>query len=408
MFDLLDALRRWPERTPGIPRWVWDARYDGAQHPQAPEPQATAGDPDPERGANCQLYAYSVLGLTGRQPPPHRSSDLWDDAGLLHPGLDELEPWDLVLFNRDVDAYGAHVAVCLEGGRLLHLCAEIGRPAVWTWADFAARERYATVIGAVRVPAEEPLAGGNTTGVVRIGDTVHREAGPWTPTIQQLLEQVRAAGVTGVPEPLGLDGQGREVVSYLPGDVPGWPAPEWLWSERVLAEAGRLLRRFHDATAGFTMSDAVWRLPVTEPAEVICHNDAAPYNMVFRDGRLVGLIDVDTASPGPRIRDLAYLAYRIAPLSGDAFAGVGYAVGHLQPMARLDALTRAYGMPFPRAEVLGAMVGKLRDLAAWTEARADDGGPAELREHAAMYRSDAARILGLMPPAQRPDRETSI
>jgi hypothetical protein len=259
---------------------------------------------------------------------------------------------------------------------------------------------------------EQELTGGNTTAVVRIGDTVHRAAGPWTPTIQRLLNHVRARGVTEVPEPLGLDDQGREVVSFLPGDVPGWPAPEWLWSERVLADAGRLLRRFHDATAGFTTGDAEWRLPATEPAEVICHNDAAPYNMVFRDGRLVGLIDVDTASPGPRVQDLAYLAYRLAPLSGDAFAGVGYAVGRLDPMARLDRLTTAYGIPFGRAEVLAAMVGKLRGLAAWSEARADDGGPADLREHAAMYRADADRIAARIAPRisqqDRPNRETNI
>lgn len=255
---------------------------------------------------------------------------------------------------------------------------------------------------------EQELTGGNTTAVVRIGDTVHRAAGPWTPTIQRLLAHVRAGGLTEVPEPLGLDDQGREVVSFLPGDVPGWPASEWLWSERVLADAGRLLRRFHDATAGFAMSDAEWRLPASEPAEVICHNDAAPYNMVFRDGRLVGLIDVDTASPGPRILDLAYLAYRIAPFSSDAFAGAAYDVGHLDPMTRLDGLTSAYGMPYARAEVLGAMVDKLGDLAAWSEARADGDGPAELREHAAMYRADADRIARLISLPDRPDRETSI
>lgn len=255
---------------------------------------------------------------------------------------------------------------------------------------------------------EQELTGGNTTGVVRIGDTVHREAGPWTPTVQRLLAHVRAAGMAEVPEPLGLDGQGREIVSYLPGDVPGWPAPAWLWSEGVLVETGRLLRRFHDATAGFPRSDAVWRLPATEPAEVICHNDAAPYNMVFRDGRLAGLFDLDTASPGPRVRDLAYLAYRLAPFSSDAFAGATYDVGHLDPTARLDTLTEAYGAPFRRAEVLDAMAGKLRDLAAWSEARADADGRPGLRDHAAMYRADADRITALISQPERPDRETSI
>lgn len=255
-------------------------------------------------------------------------------------------------------------------------------------------------------PDEQELTGGNTTGVVRVGDKVLREAGSWTPTVHRLLTHVRAVGMTAVPEPFGLDEQGREIVSFLPGEVPGWPAPEWLWSESVLTDVGRLLRRFHDATADFSRSDAVWRLPAHEPAEVICHNDAGPYNMVFRGGRLVGLIDFDTASPGPRVLDLAYLAYRIAPLSGDALAGVGYDGGRLDPMGRLDALLSAYGVPpsrtevFARAEVLGAMVGKLHDLADWSVARADVGGPPALREHAAMYRADARMIAGL---AARPD-----
>lgn len=261
---------------------------------------------------------------------------------------------------------------------------------------------------------EQELTGGNTTGVVRIADTVHREAGPWTPTVQGLLAHVRAAGMTEVPAPLGLDDWGREIVSFLPGDVPDWPAPEWLWAEHVLADAGRLLRRFHDATAGFSPSDAVWRLPAHEPAEVVCHNDAAPYNMVFRDGRLVGLIDFDTASPGPRVRDLAYLAYRIAPLAGDAFTGTGHDGGRLDPMSRLDALVAAYGVPdtraeaFSRTEVLVAAVEKLRDLADWTVARADGGGPAELYDHATMYRADADAIAALISQPGRPDRETSI
>ena len=48
-----------------------------------------------------------------------------------------------------------------------------------------------------------------------------------------------------------------------------------------------------------------WQTPAHKPPEVICHNDFAPDNMVF-DGRrrLVGVIDGDTASPGPRVWDL--------------------------------------------------------------------------------------------------------
>jgi len=252
---------------------------------------------------------------------------------------------------------------------------------------------------------EEPLTGGNMTAVVRVGDTVRRSAGPWTPTVHAYLRHVRARGVTEVPEPHGLDDQGREIVSFLPGDVPGWPPPEWLWSVRTLRDAGRLLRRLHDASAGLELPDAVWQLPAHQPAEVICHNDAAPYNMVFREGRLVGLIDLDTASPGPRLWDLAYTAYRMAPFASDAFAGMDRGAEHLdlladlEPFPRLDALVAAYGAAYSRVEVLGTMAERLRDLAAFSEARADGGGPAELRDHAAMYRADAARVAGLVARA---------
>ncbi|GAA3224270.1 phosphotransferase enzyme family protein [Oerskovia jenensis] len=252
--------------------------------------------------------------------------------------------------------------------------------------------------------AEEPLAGGNSTTVVRRGDTVRRTAGPWTPTIQALLRHLRAQGVTGVPEPLGTDEQGREVLSFLPGDVAHYPLPEWVWDESVLRDAGALLRRVHDASVGFldTRTAApVWQTAPHEPAEVVCHNDVAPYNMVFRDGTLVGLIDFDTASPGPRIWDLAYLGYRLAPLVADAGDSEGSdVVGRLDSLARLDVLVAAYGMPYSRREVLTTVVARLHELAAFTDERASVTGRDDFREHAAMYRADARYIAALAATAR--------
>lgn len=42
---------------------------------------------------------------------------------------------------------GAHLGVWTDDDRVLHLCAEIGMPEVWTLTQFAARERYRTWIG---------------------------------------------------------------------------------------------------------------------------------------------------------------------------------------------------------------------------------------------------------------------
>jgi hypothetical protein len=59
-------------------------------------------------------------------------------------------------------------------------------------------------------------------GVVRVGDTVRRAAGPWTPAVHALLRHLRDAGFSGAPLPLGVDGDGREVLTFVPGAVP-WP-----------------------------------------------------------------------------------------------------------------------------------------------------------------------------------------
>lgn len=236
---------------------------------------------------------------------------------------------------------------------------------------------------------EEVLAGGNSNVVVRVGDTVRRPAGPWTPTVHALLAHVRRAGVVEVPEALGIDEQGREMLSFRPGETGGYPLPDWLWAPEILTDAGRLLRRFHDATLGFEPADPVWQLPGHEPAEVICHNDVAPYNLVFVDGRLTGLIDFDTASPGSRIWDLAYLAYRVVPYVEDA--GSAAPDGSVRE-ERLDQLIAAYGMPFARDEVWTTMVERLTELADYTDGRAVETGRAEFLAHAALYRRDRERI----------------
>ena len=63
--------------------------------------------------------------------------------------------------------------------------------------------------------AENPLPGGNmSSGVVRVGDTVRRPTGPWTPAVHALLVHLNAVGFCGAPRPLGFDEQGREVLSY--------------------------------------------------------------------------------------------------------------------------------------------------------------------------------------------------
>ena len=73
--------------------------------------------------------------------------------------------------------------------------------------------------------SEEILPGGNTDGAVRIGGVVYKRALPWTLSVHALLRYLEEAGVDGVPRTLGFDDQGRQMLTYLPGEVIGDSSP---------------------------------------------------------------------------------------------------------------------------------------------------------------------------------------
>jgi hypothetical protein len=62
---------------------------------------------------------------------------------------------------------------------------------------------------------DERLPGGNAGGATRVGDTVRRNAGPWTPAVHSLLRHLQSKGFDGAPLPLGIDDQGREILTFL-------------------------------------------------------------------------------------------------------------------------------------------------------------------------------------------------
>jgi hypothetical protein len=192
--------------------------------------------------------------------------------------------------------------------------------------------------------SEETLPG--SVGAVRVGSTVRKVAGPWTPTIHALLSFLRESGFDPAPAPLGLDDRGREVLSWVPGAAATRPWPEVLLRDEGVIALGSTLRRFHDVVRAFDPGeDACWRIGcrALQPGEVVCHGDFAPWNTVWTSGRLVGVIDWDMAEPGVPLFDLAFLAPLLVPLRPDAWArGVGF-VGAPARARRLSSLCTSYG-----------------------------------------------------------------
>ena len=155
----------------------------------------------------------------------------------------------------------------------------------------------------------EPLTGGSVTaGIVRIGDTVRRPLRPFSLTVQAYLAHLRDAGFGGAPRPLGVDEQGREILSFVPGQVHRHPLPPEAAGDDVLVALARLIRKLHEASAGWVPPPgAAWggtparQGPVTERAELVSHRDYATGNVVFRGGLPVALIDFDLARPTTRL-----------------------------------------------------------------------------------------------------------
>jgi hypothetical protein len=211
-------------------------------------------------------------------------------------------------------------------------------------------------------PAEETIASGGVTHVVRIGQTVRRPARPFTATIQAYLSYVRGRGFTACPEPLGFDAEGREVLSFVAGDVPVNPLPAHATTGEALETLGALIRRLHDAADGWIPpSDAVWGgipgvrpaqvVPLFDEPELVSHMDYCPGNVVFDGGRPAALIDFDLARPTTRVVDLANALYWWAPLVDPVDRAPSLIDADVP--ARVRAFADAYGMTTEqRAQVI--------------------------------------------------------
>ncbi|MBC6458256.1 phosphotransferase [Actinomadura sp. HBU206391] len=174
------------------------------------------------------------------------------------------------------------------------------------------------------VDQEVPLLGGDVTeGVVRVGDTVRRPVRSHTRAVHGLLRHLESVGFDGSPRVLGVDDQGREILSWMPGRTPHRPLPGFAATDETLVALARLLRRLHDAASSYDPpADAVWDDEATSnldgPYDLIGHCDVTPENVVFRDGLPYALIDFDLARPTTRLYDLVTTLRHWAPLDDPA------------------------------------------------------------------------------------------
>ncbi len=244
--------------------------------------------------------------------------------------------------------------------------------------------------------ADEHLDGGlaNAGQVVRDGRHVLRPATEHSHAVHAFLRALDEAGFDGAPQPVGIDEDGRERLVFIGGEVPRSPYPSWSQTDGALTSMARLLRRLHDAAAGFDPSGYSWNPALADPAggSIVCHNDIELSNVVFRGGVAVAFIDFEFAAPGRPVYDLAQLARLCLPIEHEVDRNrMGWRVA-ARP-ARLRLLADAYGLDRDgRAELLVAL------------ADAIDRIESAARTHFGLGHARAARILAETGGIEKYDR----
>ena len=261
---------------------------------------------------------------------------------------------------------------------------------------------------------ETPLTGGSHSNVVRVGQTVRRvsRSAAVSSSVFDLLRHLERAGFTGAPRALGFDDHGREMLTYIEGEVaaqrrPGHPGggdlPEYVWRDDVLVQLGALLRTCHDAAATFPWAGREWLLESQLPEETVCHNEVFPWNTVFRE-MPVAFIDWDTAAPGPRAWDLGFVAWHWVPFWPDAVCqAAGLPTGSAEKARRFRLLTGAYGVE-PEIGIVHAGLERMRGFlehvrqlvaegSAWEVEMARRGSVDELAQTVAWVEEHAMELV---------------
>jgi hypothetical protein len=194
-------------------------------------------------------------------------------------------------------------------------------------------------------------AGDITEGVVRVGDTVRRPHQPQSYAIAAFLDHLERQGFQGAPRYLGRDSSGRDVLSFIEGDVAGASVEDRFLGDALLASVARLVRDLHEAADGYRPVDEPFPGPaIDDTVEVVGHLDVTPQNVVVRDGLAVGLVDFDLAGETTRFRDAYNAAMHWVPLRAPEDMTVGFDVA--SQLRRLRIFADASGWTIQQRRAL--------------------------------------------------------
>lgn len=246
---------------------------------------------------------------------------------------------------------------------------------------------------------EIPLEGGNVSvGVVRLGDTVRRPVGEWTPAVHALLRHLKSVEFDSAPRVLGIDEKGREVLSYCEGVSLSLEAPYILESLDGVACAGALVARLRDALQTFRPDEGArwWRGSVDPLAgSTVIHGDLAPWNIIV-NGDHWRVIDWDSAGPGRFVWEAAYSLHAFGLLWPDR------GLSDAESVARIRAFGDGAQLATPAlVEVLRLIPVRTASIAEMIERFASEGHPAftihQAEGHPQVWRAASDHVANRLP-----------
>jgi tRNA A-37 threonylcarbamoyl transferase component Bud32 len=147
--------------------------------------------------------------------------------------------------------------------------------------------------------------------VYREEDAILRPIKPWTDHVHALLRHFCSHGLP-VPQVIKTDDT-YEYVEYIEGEI----IDSCQWTDELLIDIAELTKKIHQSAEKFDYTKSMEWQPyyLREMGDIkICsHGDIAPWNVVTKDRKIMGLIDWELAGPISPIVELARICWLFPP-----------------------------------------------------------------------------------------------
>jgi thiamine kinase-like enzyme len=183
--------------------------------------------------------------------------------------------------------------------------------------------------------------------VYRKNNMVMRPLEPWSENIHLLINHLYNKGLP-VPKVIRTDDT-HEYLEYINGEL----VDPYKWTNEGLYEIGKLVRNLHDGAKDFINKNMEWKpwyLRELGTLELCGHGDIAPWNIITKDGKPIGIIDWECAGPIDPTIELARVCWLFPQLHDDDL-GKLYELPSAQERGKqIKIILDAYGLSKNRRE----------------------------------------------------------